>query len=112
MIVIINLVLLFLKSLIHSTLYFIKPLSVYLTAFVSKFNIICFSLPVSPLSTGGISLAITVLKSIGLSPILGITIVLSELNNSCELYSLFISSILPASILLISSTPFTKSNKL
>ena len=89
----------------------IWPVSVYFTAFVSKFKMICLIFPISPRKIPGKSLVIFKLKSIGLFPILGVINFPNDSNTSLGLYSFSMISILFASILEISKIPFTISSR-
>ena len=76
------------------------------------FKTICFSLTWSPYRTGGIVGSITLLNSIGLSPIRDLVKIINSSNTLPISYSFFTISSLLASILEISNIPLTISKRL
>ena len=90
----------------------ILPSSVYFAAFVSRFSITCFTLPLSPYKYSGIDSSFFTINSIGLSPILDFVNAASSSIILLKLYGVLIISSLSASIFDISNIPFTISNRL
>ena len=94
----------------HFTFKIISPLSVYFIALVNKLLIISLTCVLSPINSSGKSSAISILKSIGFSPILVAVILAILVISSLKLYGFSIISIFSLSILLISKIFPTISN--